>query len=82
MVSLNDLKVYVGSFTFGKKSKRYPYPMVREIDLKESIKELKKEFTTRSSVLTPRDSNWVLSKIDKVFGDALATDGETQGEKS
>jgi hypothetical protein len=55
--------------------------VVHEYWLREAIKELKKEFTERSSVLTPRDSKWVLSKIDKTFGNALSTKGEAESGK-
>ena len=39
--SLSEKMVYVESFTFGKKSKKYPYPMCREIDIKLHLKRLK-----------------------------------------
>ena len=42
--NLSEQQVNVGSFTFGKKSYKYPYPMYREVDVKEFIKKLKKEF--------------------------------------
>lgn len=42
--TLKDLMVYGSGFTFsGEKSKRFPYPMFREVDLRtEAIKWVKK----------------------------------------
>jgi len=41
--TLKDLMVYGSGFTLsGKRSKRFPYPMFREVDLKqEAIKDIK-----------------------------------------
>ena len=42
-MSLENRKVFVGSFTFGGKSKKYPYTMAREADIREAIRKLKEK---------------------------------------
>lgn len=42
-LNLNEKIVHVRNFTFGEKSKNYPYPMIREVDFKEFVEKIGEE---------------------------------------
>ena len=73
-MTLNDKRVFVGSFTFGNKSKKYPYKMFRDISIKKAIQELSVwlKYHKDTLILT----NTIVDMMKDIFGKDLVEAGE------